>query len=170
MQVAGNPSAGAADLKCIVESDPALCVRVLRCVNSATYSLRREIVDLGQAIAFIGFDRLRDLAVTATVSDLFRSEQPIGTYDRAGLWRHLACTAIGARMIAVRTRIRGFEDAFLAGLLHDIGIILMDQHCNDSFKQVILSLTSETTLCEVERKVVGWDHAELGYEVGKRWR
>jgi HD-like signal output (HDOD) protein len=170
MQVAGNPSAGAVDLKGIVESDPALCVRVLRCVNSAAYSLRREVADLGQAIAFIGFGRLRDLAVTATVSDLFRSEQAIGTYDRAGLWRHLACTAVCARMIAVRTRIRGFEDAFLAGLLHDIGVILMDQHCNDSFKQVILSLTSETTLSEVEHKVVGWDHTELGLEVGKRWR
>jgi HD-like signal output (HDOD) protein len=170
MQVAGNPSAGAADLKSIVESDPALCVRVLRCVNCAAYSLRREVVDLGQAIAFIGFDRLRDLAVTATVSDLFRSQHTIATYDRAGLWRHLACTAICARMIAVRTRIRGFEDAFLAGLLHDIGIILMDQHCNDSFKQVILSLTSETTLGDVERELLGWDHAELGHEVGKRWR
>ena len=170
MEVAGNPSAGAADLKSIVEADPALCVRVLRCVNTAAYSLRREIADLGQAIAFIGFDRVRDLAVTATVSDLFRSPQAVATYDRAGLWRHLAATGICARMIAVRTRVRGFEDAFLAGLLHDIGIILMDQHCNNAFKQIILSLTSETTLCEVEKKYLGWDHAELGYQVGTQWR
>lgn len=170
MQVAGNPSAGAADLKGIVEADPSLCVRVLRCVNTAAYSLRREVADLGQAVAFIGFDCVRDLAVTATVSDLFRSPQAVGTYDRSGLWRHLVATGICARMIAVRTRARGSENAFLAGFLHDIGIILMDQHCNDAFKQVILSLTSETTLCEVERKYLGWDHTELGFHVGTRWR
>jgi HD-like signal output (HDOD) protein len=170
MEVAGNPSAGAGALKSIVESDPALCVRVLRCVNSAAFSLRREVSDVGQAIAFLGFNRIRDLAVTATVSDLFRSTSPVGPYDRRGLWKHLAATGICARMIAVRTRVQGFEDAFLAGLLHDIGIILLDQHCHQAFKQIILSLTSETTLSEVERRYLGWDHADLGFKVGTEWR
>ena len=170
MEIAGNPSAGPVDLKSVVESDSALCERVLRCVNSAAFSLQRNVANLEQAIAFIGFNRLRDLAIAATISDLFRSSPSVATYDRAGLWRHVAATGICARMIAVRTRARGFEDAFLAGLLHDLGIILMDQHCNDSFKQIILSLTSERTLSEVELKYLGWDHTELGREVGRHWR
>lgn len=170
MEIAGDPHAGASDLKAAVEADPALCVRMLRCVNSAAFSLRREVSDVGQAIAFLGFSRVRDLAVTATVSDLFRSSTPVATYDRGGLWKHLAATAICSRMIAVRTRIQGFEDAFLAGLLHDVGIILLDQHHHDPFKQVILSLTSHSTLCEVEQKFYGWNHAEFGARVGTQWR
>ncbi len=169
MEIAGDPSAGAGDLKSAVEADPALCVRMLRCVNSAAFSLRREVSDVGQAIAFLGFNRIRDLAVTATVSELFRSSKPVATYERGALWRHLAATAIAARMIAVRTRLPGFEDAFLAGLLHDLGIILLDQHCHEAFRQVVLSLTSQATLCEVERKYLGWDHTELGEKVAARW-
>lgn len=170
MEIAGDPHAGAGDLKAVVEADPALCVRMLRCVNSAAYSLRREVSDVGQAIAFLGFSRIRDLAVTATVSELFRSSEAVNTYDRGGLWRHLAATGICARMIAVRTRIQGFEDAFLSGLLHDVGIILLDQNCHDRFKQIILSLNSETMLSDVERKFLGWDHAELGARVAEDWR
>ncbi len=170
MEIAGNPNAGASDLKAVVEADPALCVRMLRCVNSAAYSLRREISDVGQAIAILGFNRVRDLAVTATVSELFRSAKPVGTYERGALWKHLAATAVGARMIAVRTRIDGFEDAFLAGLLHDIGIILLDQHFHDGFRRVVLSLGRESTLPEVEQRLLGWDHTDLGHRVGNQWR
>ncbi len=170
MEIAGNANSGASDLKVIVEADPALCVRMLRCVNSAAYSLRREISDVGQAIAILGFNRVRDLAVTATVSELFRSGRAVGTYQRGALWEHLAATAVGARMIAVRTRIEGFEDAFLAGLLHDIGIILLDQHCHEAFRRVVLSLNSQSTLPETEQRLLGWDHADLGHRVGTNWR
>jgi HD-like signal output (HDOD) protein len=170
MEIAGNPNAGAGDLKAVVEADPALCVRMLRCVNSATYSLRREISDVGQAISILGFNRVRDLAVTATVSELFRSSKPVGTYERSLLWKHLAATAIGSRMIAIRARIDGFEDAFLAGLLHDIGIILLDQHYHDGFRRVVLSLNNESTLPETEHRLLGWDHTDLGHRVGSQWR
>lgn len=168
LEVAGN--SGATDLKVVVESDRALCASVLRCVSSAAHGLRHEITSVDQAIAFLGSDRVRDLAVSAALVDLFHPAQSLATYDRQRLWRHLAATGICARMIAARTRIPGFENAFLAGLLHDIGIILMDQHCTDSFRQIILSLTSQTTLCEVERKHLGWDHTELGFQVGTIWR
>lgn len=170
MEIAGDPQSCIVELKSALEADPSLCVRVLRCVNSAAFGLRNEIADLNLAVAYLGFNQIRDLAVTASVSDLFGGSPVIGTYDRNGLWKHLVAVGVAARMIAMRRKIPGLENAFLAGLLHDVGIILFDQSHHESFRKVMLKLTSECALTEVERREVGWDHTLLGYEVGSRWR
>lgn len=170
MEVAGDPNAGAQELKTVVEADPALCVRVLRCVNSPAYGLRSEVADLNHAICYLGFNAIRDLAVTATVCELFRSPQAIETYQRPALWRHMVAVGVCARMIAVRTRLEGFENAFIAGLLHDIGIILEDQHRHEDFRRVIHSLSPQKTLPETELETIGYTHGQLGYLVGRRWR
>ncbi len=170
MEVAGDPEAGAADLKSVIEADPALCMRVLRCVNSASFGLRNEVSDLNQAVAYLGFRQIRDLAITATISDLFRSSEPIRMYQRPKLWSHMVSVGVCSRMIAVRTRLTGFDEAFLAGLLHDVGIILFDQHCQEDFRRVILGLGPNRTLPEFERKIVGWDHTVLGHRIASKWR
>jgi len=112
---------------------------------------------------------VRDLAITASVSDLFRASDGIDCYHRPGLWKHLVAVGVCARMVAVRTGVAGFENAFLSGLLHDVGIILIDQTCHQEFRSVILGLGSSTTLPEAERKHLGWDHTMLGHEVGVKW-
>jgi HD-like signal output (HDOD) protein len=170
IEVAGRPDSDAADLKTAIEADPALCVRVLRCVNSASFGLRARVTDLDKTISFLGFNQIRDLAVTACVSDLFRSTQSIGTYLRADLWKHLVSTAVCARMIAARQRVSAHQDAFLCGLLHDIGIILFDQYFHSGFRRVMAGLGSEKTLSEAERTIVGWDHTELGEVIGRTWK
>jgi HD-like signal output (HDOD) protein len=170
MQVASDPSTDATDLRQVVESDPSLCVRVLRCVNSASFALRTRIADLNQAVSYLGFNQVRDLAITATVSDLFRGSRKILGYDRSGLWRHLVATGVCSRMIAVRLRLDGHATAFLAGLLHDIGIILFDQYRHGEFHKVIAALNDSKPLPDFERRIVPWDHTELGWVMGDRWR
>ncbi len=68
--------------------------------------------------------QVRNLAITASVSKLFRQEEAIGSYLRSQLWQHLVSVGVCARLIAMRREFENFEDMFLAGLLHDIGIIL----------------------------------------------
>lgn len=170
IQVASDPASDAADLRAVLESDPALCVRVLRCVNSASFGLRTKIADLSQAVSYLGFNQIRDLAITATVSDLFRGRGRIGTYDRHALWRHMVATGVACRMIALRQRLDGHTNAFLAGLLHDLGIILFDQYRHTEFQHVVAGLHAGKTLIEFERKFVPWDHCELGFTMGERWR
>jgi putative nucleotidyltransferase with HDIG domain len=169
MEVANDPNSGASHLKSAMEGDAALSARVLRCVNSSAYALRTKITNLQQAIAFLGMKQVRNLAMTASVSDLFKKDEKIGPYSREGLWRHLVSVGVCARMIAMRRKMPSFEDAFLAGLLHDIGIILEDQHSHRSFRQVIQSLTPENPLIEAERVVFGFDHTALGERVAEQW-
>lgn len=170
IQIANNPDAGARELKAAMEIDAALTTRVLRCVNSSAYGLQRKISNLQQAISYLGVNAVRNLAVTASVSHLFRKDQGCGFYSRKALWRHLVAVGICARLIALRIRSSIFEDVYLAGLLHDIGIILEDQHVHPHFVSVIESLQAEKSLVEIEIARNGFAHTTLGAEVARNWK
>ncbi|MCC6358615.1 MAG: HDOD domain-containing protein [Phycisphaerales bacterium] len=170
IEVAQNPDAGAAELRDVVEGDPALSARVIRVVNSAAYGLRTTVSNLHQAISYLGFTQVRNLAMTASVSDIFKNDHAIGPYSRRNLWRHLVAVGICARLVARRCRLPNFEDAFLAGLLHDVGIILIDQNFHDDFELVIGNLDDSRTLCDVERECLGFDHCTFGERVAEGWR
>jgi putative nucleotidyltransferase with HDIG domain len=169
MQVANDPESEAGDLKAVLESDAALSARVLRCVNSSAYAVRTRITNLQQAIAYLGLKQVRNLAMTASVSTLFKNDEQIGPYCRPNLWRHLVSVGLCARLIALRRKLRNFEDAFLAGLLHDVGIILEDQHVHAEFAKIVRSLDAHKTLAENERAVLGFDHTVLGEKVAQSW-
>ncbi len=170
MEVASDPNAGAAEMKRVLEADAALSARVLRCVNSSAYGVRMKITNLQQAVAYLGLKQIRNLAMTAGVADLFRNDEAIGPYRRVELWRHLVAVGIGARMVAMRMRFTNFEDMFLAGLLHDLGIILEDQYSHRAFCEAVQLLRPEGNLIEIERQVLGFDHAVLGQCVAEDWR
>jgi HD-like signal output (HDOD) protein len=169
IEVANDASSGAADLKEVMESDVALSARVLRCVNSSAYAVRGKINNLQQAIAYLGMKQIRNLAMTASVSQLFREEHAVGPYRRSQLWCHLVSVGICGRLIAMRLRIQDFEDVFLAGLLHDIGIVLEDQHLHGDFCRMIETLDPNKTLAAAERNTFGFDHTALGQRLAKLW-
>ncbi len=170
IEVAQDPSSGAADLKRVVEGDPALSARVLRVVNSAAYGLETRVTALHQAISFLGFSQVRNLALTASVAEIFRQESQLGTYRRSDLWRHMVSVAVCSRLVAIRASLPQFEDAFVAGLLHDIGIILEDQHVHRFFARAINALDQFDSLCAAEREHLGFDHAQLGERIAQDWR
>ncbi len=169
IEVANSPHSNAADLKQVIEGDTALAARILRCVNSAAFGVRVKITNLQQAIAYLGLKQIRNLAVTASVNELFKKDESLGTYRRSQLWQHLVSVGICARLIAMRRKFANFEDVFLAGLLHDIGIVLADQHAHAPFSRAILSLPGANSLAEAERSHLGFDHMTLGEQVAEKW-
>ena len=170
IEVAKDPKAGAVDLKAAVESDPPLCARLLRSVNSAGNALRRKITNVHEAVSYLGFNQVRNLALTASVATIFKKDDEIGTYCRTALWRHMVSVGVCARLIARRKGMSNFEDAFLAGLVHDIGIILEDEHVHPQFCKVIHGLTDRSALTDAERKHIGFDHTMLGEQTAEAWK
>ncbi|RMF81968.1 MAG: HDOD domain-containing protein [Planctomycetota bacterium] len=170
LETASDPESGATELKRVVEGDPSLSARVLKMVNSAAYGLARRCENLHQAISFLGFNQVRNLAMTASVSSVFKSGDRIGPYARQGLWKHLLSVGIAARLVATRCGVKEFEDAFLAGLLHDIGLIVLDQHAHAHFSAIMTNLDASKTLPENERGVLGFDHTRLGEALANTWR
>jgi putative nucleotidyltransferase with HDIG domain len=170
MEVANDPDSGASEIKDVMESDPALTARVLRYVNSSAIGLRQRITNLQYAIAYLGVKQIRNLAMTAAVSDLFIADGGTGAYDRSGLWRHLVSVGICTRLLALQLSMVNFEDLFLAGLLHDLGIILEDQYAHQPFQQIMAVASEEVPFVKLEREYLGFDHTELGEKVAENWR
>jgi len=170
IEVTNDPDAGAHELKVAIEADVSLSARVLRMVNSSAYGLRTPVTNLQMAVAYLGFRQIRNLALTACISDVFKDDCLIGSYRRKTLWRHMVSVGICARMVAVRREITQFEDVFLAGLMHDIGILIEDQYCHNRFCQMMESLDRTQSLEANERQRLGFAHTDLGAAVAQAWR
>ncbi|MHC4799881.1 MAG: HDOD domain-containing protein, partial [Planctomycetota bacterium] len=145
------------------------CGRILRTVNSAAHALSSNVTNLHQAVSLLGFAEVRNLAFTSLVAQIFREHKTIGQYRREGLWKHMVSVGICARIIAKKLNFTGFEDCYLAGILHDIGIILEDQYAHPQFCRVIQSLDKKTKLTETEQKILRFDHTQLGALIAQKW-
>jgi len=169
IEVVNEPGAAAVDLLEVIEHDAALAARIVRTVNSSYYGLKNKVADLQLAITLLGFEHIRNLALTTYIAHLFENNVGHGSYRREGLWNHLIGVGTVAKLIANLCGGVPPREAYLAGLLHDLGLILVDQYLNKPFCQVIDALDEETSLCPVEREILGFTHAQLGAYVAEKW-
>lgn len=170
IELAEDSKADAEDLIEVIRSDPALAMRIMRTVNSSYHGLRQTVGDLKQAVTLLGFQEIRNIAMSAYVAPLFRETSGYGAYSREGLWKHMVGTGMVAQHIAKISGRVNPQEAYLAGLLHDIGFIMIDQYLHRPFRRVIDGLTPETPTHQVERETIGFDHAELGEYVAVKWQ
>ena len=169
MELAADSDTDAEDLIGVIRSDPGLAMRIMRTVNSSYHGLRQQVSDLKQAVTLLGFQEIRNLALSAFVAPLFRQTSGYRSYSRAELWNHMVGTGMSL-VVAENRCVNGHEG--LAGPLHDVdwsgGSVPHTLFAESSISAPIRS--SETPLCQRERKIVGFDHAELGAHVAANWR
>ena len=170
VEMAEDESASGVDLLRAVEGDPALVARILRRVNSAFYGLRHNVADLQSAINLLGFREIRNLALTVHVTRLFDKPGDYRGYSRESLWDHMVAVAVVARLVSNVCQCAVPEEAYLGGLLHDMGFILLDQHLRKHFCQVVSRVDESTLTTEIEQEVFTFDHAELAAFVARKWQ
>jgi diguanylate cyclase (GGDEF)-like protein/putative nucleotidyltransferase with HDIG domain len=160
-----------ADLAKIVETDPGISVRVLEIVNSAMYGLKRRITALSEAVVFLGLDEIKKLAIGMTVFEkLFKSGRA-EKFDRLLFWRHCISTAVLSMEIARQTQYPDPEEAYIAGLLHDIGKVLLDVRGRVNYGDFIAELeTSSDLIIEKERGIMGLGHDDVGAFFCSLWK
>ncbi len=169
LQLANDPRSTAADMAEVVQTDPAFATRVLRTVNSSFFGLQQAVVTLDHAVVLLGFREMRNLALTTHVASLFQSTTGHGHYSRRNLWFHMVSVAVVAKHIARVCRTVAPEESYLAGLLHDVGIILLDQTLHRPFCQVLDALEENPDTAETEDAILGFDHAALGHYALTKW-
>ncbi len=169
MDVLSNPNTSTLDVAKAVMKDQALTTRLLRLVNSAYYGFSRRIGTVSEAILLLGFTAVRNLIVTLGVAEMFPTASKSGVASVC-LWRHAASTAIAASLLSREIKEPGREDVFVAGLLHDVGKLVELQLLRDQFLAAV-KLTSDAGLAmrDAEAQVLGFDHADVGYEVAALW-
>ncbi len=169
-KLARDENASAKDLANIMNHDPALAARILKVANSVVYGGRTPITSVTYAVARIGFPEVRNIALSLSVLKLFAGK---GYVDYTKFWKHSLSVAFGSRILERHSRaVDGKdEDLFVVGLLHDIGILVLEQYFGRIYRTV-LSSAAETSapLSEVESRELGIDHSEVGALLLAKWR
>lgn len=168
--VVGDAHATSNQLAEAVGADQGLTTRILQLANSAFYAQESRIETLSQAVSLIGTRQLRDLATAMAVVDLFRDVH-VPEFDLACFWEHSIAVGAASRLIAAAHGERETERNFVAGMLHDIGLMVSAQLQPERLaRQIQRARADACMLAFAERSDQGFDHAELGAAVLDRWR
>lgn len=163
-----DPNANLREITNLIATDQALVSMYLKLVNSAFYGFSRRITTLQQAITLLGFRSVRNVIVNAGVVGLFR-KRSFHNRQRLFLWEHSVSCAVAARQLAGATGYLAKEEAFTAGLLHDIGKVVIDQYAPKNSMAILQKIEQGTETRAAEIEVLGVDHTEIGYLIAERW-
>jgi putative nucleotidyltransferase with HDIG domain len=151
-----------------VSHDQALTAKTLRLANSPAYGLQVKVTTIQQAITFLGFQTTRNLITAAAITGCFAEGQCAGFDDKA-FWRHSIATAACARVLARRMRLNQ-DFAFTAGLLHDIGRLVLVSTYPQRYAEVLAwRAAQDCQVLEAERAVLGVDHVAAGVALAEHW-
>ena len=170
VQITRNPKTSALEVGMAISQDPALSSKVLKSANSAFYGFPRKISTINHAIVVLGFANIRNIVLTASIFDVLTSEGGDNRFDREGFWEHSLACGVTSKLLARRLGITNADEAFIWGLLHDLGKIVLDTYFSDDFTRVISLVREKGILIrDAEQQLLGSDHAEVGAAVAEKW-
>lgn len=171
MAIVDNPASSAAELHEVISHDPALVARILKVVNSAFYGLPGQIASIERAIVLLGLTAVKNLAVAASLGQLFRGARLGAGYSARDLWKHCIGVAVAARDLAAQMNVPLKDEAFLAGMIHDVGLIVALQVWPGTVTSVCETVAANgTPFCEAEQQAAGVDHQLLGAALCEKWK
>jgi HD-like signal output (HDOD) protein len=166
-----DPKSTAGALHKIVAHDPALVTRILKVVNSSFYGLPGQIGSIERAIVLLGLNAVKNIAVAASLGQLFRGAKLCEGFTAKDLWAHCVAVGVTAREIAKQMKQPIADEAFLAGMIHDVGLLVELQLWPEKLKNVCeTARAGQQPFCEVERAVFGVDHQQLGQGLAEMWK
>jgi len=169
VEVMEDPYSSADDVGGVISEDTGLTARLLRLVNSAMYGFPSAIESVKQGLTVVGTQQIHDLALATSVVGMFK-DMPQDLVDMAGFWQHSIGCGVCARALATELRAPNVERHFVAGLLHDIGKLVLFMSNPDGARSAIEQARAEKmVLHEAEREVMGYDHASVGQALMSSW-
>lgn len=170
MRKLNDPESNAADVAKSLSRDEGLVLRILKLANSGAYGMSRTISNISEAIALLGYKSVSNIVLAATVYSAMDKGLTGYALDRGELWRHSLMVAYTSREIAKKTEKVGTEDAYVGGLLHDIGKVILNDYVRFGYG-IIVKMVEEKHIpfTQAEVNVLGFDHAEIGEIMIKKW-
>ncbi|RKX26756.1 MAG: hypothetical protein DRP46_10530 [Candidatus Zixiibacteriota bacterium] len=168
INIANDPDSSISSLAGVIKKDPALTAKLLRIVNSPYYCPAREITTIDQAVVTVGLRTVTSVALAASIYDKFKSMGR--SIDRIRFWRHSLEVALTSRHIAREAGYEPAEEAFAAGLLHDIGSLVLEASFPDEFAKNCRLAESGVRLTSVEQRTWGTNHARVGQFLLTQWK
>lgn len=171
LKLVDNPNASPRQVGALIERDAGLASKLLKTANSSYYGMPGKVRTVSQAISVMGLSAVRSTIVSQAYQQMAGGRAHARRFDKVAFWQHSLATAVAARILARFKGWRDPEEAFLAGLLHDAGRLVMDRFLTNEFDQAIaLSLERGCPLIDAEREVLGYSHVEVGLMLGEQWQ
>lgn len=172
IQLVEDPDSTAQDLNNLISNDPALGSRILKVVNSSFYGLSGQIGSINRAIVLLGLNALKNVAIAASLAKLFRGGEMCPSFNARDLWSHSIAVASATQMLAQKVELSLPDEAFLAGLMHDLGIMVEMQARPAQFVKVVEKVTADATFSfrQAEIDVLGASHEDFGAALCRTWK
>jgi putative nucleotidyltransferase with HDIG domain len=158
------------DYEEVIRHDPSLVMRVFKLVNSAYFALPEKVEILSDALSIMGLNNLRNMVVIEALKEIYKGKMKAGRFSGKALWNHCLATGLCCRMISERIFDQKGEDAFLSGLLHDVGLMVEFQAAPDLFESMSDSKQDGVSIIDHENKVFGTNHSETGFWLAREWK
>ena len=168
LRISADPDASAEDLRKVIATDQALTSQILKIANSAMFGMMREVNTLTQAIMTLGFSTIKSVVIASSAKNLYH-RGTVGLQERL-IWEHALVTAIASRAFAKAVRFPRVEEAFIGGLMHDIGKSVMGVKFPERYGALLRSVYNEHGDClTLELDSFGFDHAMVGEALVQQW-
>lgn len=165
-----DPNVSTREMVELIKHDPALTVKVLRLCNSSYYGLPRKINSIQEALVYIGTDTLVNFVLAGCLSSYYQQAQEGYGLEKGELWRHSVGCAIASQRLASHENEDASGQAFTAGLLHDIGKIVLNTYVSEEIDPILRLVEGEQlSFSEAERRILGFSHNEAGEKLAQHW-
>ena len=162
-----EPDSTARDIHNLMQKDQALAARVLKVANSPYYGASRSISTLRDALMFMGFDAIRSLIMTAVMKGMFSS---VSLTEKL-IWEHTVGAGLAAKMISEEVRFQRKDEAYLAGLMHDVGKAALLLRSPAVMREIMQEVYNDgADFFEVELRTLGFTHTDVGQMIADKWR
>ncbi len=170
MELVGSPRTSAKSLSRLIEGDQVLTAKILKLANSAYYGQQRSIATVNHAVVVVGFEAVKDMGLSVSVLEAFDDPGGSKYFDLSRFWEHAISVGVGTSLLVKRFDPRYSGEAFTAGLLHDIGKVVINQYCHNDFIEIIERVHEDNEdLLYAETMVLDTTHDRIGGWLADRW-
>lgn len=169
LEVIDNPKASAATIAAAIERDQSLTARILRVANSPFYGFSRRISTIDLAVVVMGTNTIREIILSLVVQKFFNNSVN-KVFNIKAFWEYSLFCGSTARLLARKLGYKLAGEAFVTGLMHDIGILILADNFPGKFKEILKKVNNENlNLPDTERSIIDCDHAEIGAFIAQKW-
>ena len=170
LEVVENPDSSVSDVVEVIQYDPAITGELLKLCNSAAFGLARKVHSVHEAVCYLGTRKVMQLVVAIYGNAVLSGEQRGYGLEPGILWKHSVAVALAASHLAHQTMPEEGGVAFTAGLLHDIGKVVLNEYVGREFAEIVRRVSEQgLSFAEAESQVLGFSHAEIGARLAERW-
>jgi HD-like signal output (HDOD) protein len=169
LKLADDPDASPKEMERIIQSDPAVTAKILRVANSSYYGVN-QIPSIGRAISMLGMNTIRSLVIGVAYQQIISGRAIASHFNKLEFWRHSLGVATAARILSKMKMPMKSEEMYVAGMMHDVGLLVMDRfHPLELDKAIQFAVSEEMPLHQSEQLNFGFDHCQIGAMLAESW-